>query len=116
MMEAVIDPAQYSSKGFAACFFAAANSVFLISESFSMSLAIIPSSFKISLQFRHPRGEWRSEMKFFVFHGLLVIGFHPCGALVATARRLSACPTYRAIYAGAPSCRAGFDPLNFLRL
>lgn len=41
-----MDPAQYSSKAFAACFFAAANSLFLISESFLMSLAIIPSSFK----------------------------------------------------------------------
>lgn len=35
-------------------------------------------------------------------------GVHPCGALVATARRLSACPTYRAICAGTPSCRASF--------
>ena len=50
-----MDPAQYSSKAFAACFFAAANSLFLISESFLMSLAIIPSSFKIMKFFLEPR-------------------------------------------------------------
>ena len=50
-----MDPAQYSSKEFAACFFAAANSLFLISESFLMSLAIIPSSFKIMKFFLEPR-------------------------------------------------------------
>lgn len=71
-----MDPAQYSSKEFAACFFAAANSLFLISESFFLiSLFIIPSSFKISLQFRHPRGEWRSEMKFFLEARRLVVAF-----------------------------------------
>ena len=95
----------------------------LTASSFCFSVmstsAFLISGKACSVKFRSGSGEEiprRSGTKFLVFHGLLVIGFHPCGALVATARRLSACPTYRAIYAGAPSCRAGFEPLNFLRL
>lgn len=66
-----MDPAQYSSKAFAACFFAAANSLFLISESFLMSLAIIPSSFKFrsGSDGEIPR---RCETKFLVFRSRII--------------------------------------------
>ena len=37
-----------------------------------------------------------------MFHGLLVHGVHPCGALVATAHRLSACPTLSGHSCGLP--------------
>ena len=101
-----MDPAQYSSKAFAACFFAAANSLFLISESFLMSLAIIPSSFKISLHSRHPHQRMTVRNKISHFTG--------CSLPASTRAALSSQPPaafrpalhYRAICAGAPSCRA----------